>query len=161
VGIHGRSVCSASCRGIGSGAQEVRATSVVLLPCAAASVSIARQRLTADLSAAGVFGQAVGDAALVVSELLSNAIKHAWPLPGEKLQVTWMVERGSVEVAVRDGGSPTRPRPARPPVSSLGGRGLGIVEHLSNNWGVKTDGVGQTVWAVLPAPRPGVQSHAG
>jgi anti-sigma regulatory factor (Ser/Thr protein kinase) len=138
----------------------VRATSVVLLPCAPASVSVARQRLTADLSAAGVFGQAVGDAALVVSELLSNAIRHAWPLPGEKLQVTWLMEHGSVEVAVRDGGGPARPRPSRPPVSSLGGRGLGIVEYLSNNWGVRTDNIGQTVWAVLPAPRPGVQSHA-
>jgi anti-sigma regulatory factor (Ser/Thr protein kinase) len=118
-------------------------------------VSVARQRLTADLSAAGVFGQAVGDAALVVSELLSNAIKHAWPLPGEKLQVTWIMEPGSVKVAVSDGGGPRRPRPVRPAMSSLGGRGLGIVEHLSRNWGVRNDNVGQTVWAVLPAPRPG------
>jgi len=132
---------------------------VVLLPCAPASVGVARRRLTADLSAAGVFGQAVGDAALVVSELLSNAIKHAWPLPGEKLQVTWAVDKGSVEVAVRDGGGATRPQEAYPPVSSLGGRGLGIVEHLSQDWGIRTDDVGQTVWAVLPAPRPGVSSR--
>jgi anti-sigma regulatory factor (Ser/Thr protein kinase) len=129
---------------------------VVLLPCAPASVSVARRRLSADLAAAGVFGQAVGDAALVVSELLSNAIKHAWPLPGAKLQVTWLMEHGSVEVAVSDGGGPTRPRPSRPPVSSLGGRGLGIVEQLSNDWGIRTDDVGQTVWAKLPAPSPGV-----
>jgi anti-sigma regulatory factor (Ser/Thr protein kinase) len=133
----------------------VRATGVVLLPCQPASVSVARHRLTADLAAAGVFGQAVGDAALVVSELLSNAIKHAWPLPGEKLQVTWLMGHGSVKVAVSDGGGPGRPRQACQPVSSLGGRGLGIVEHLSRNWGVQTDDVGQTVWAVLPAPRPG------
>lgn len=132
---------------------------MVLLPCAPASVGVARRRLTADLSAAGVFGQAVGDAALVVSELLSNAIKHAWPLPGEKLQVTWAVDQGSVEVAVRDGGGATRPQEAYPPVSSLGGRGLGIVEHLSQDWGIRTDDVGQTVWAVLPAPRPGVSSR--
>ena len=132
---------------------------MVLLPCAPASVGVARRRLTADLSAAGVFGQAVGDAALVVSELLSNAIKHAWPLPGEKLQVTWAVDKGSVEVAVRDGGGATRPQEAYPPVSSLGGRGLGIVEHLSQDWGIRTDDVGQTVWAVLPAPRPGVSSR--
>jgi two-component sensor histidine kinase len=131
----------------------VRATGIVLLPCQPASVSVARRRLTADLCAAGVFSQAVGDAALVVTELLSNAIKHAWPLPGGKLQVTWTMEPGSVRVAVSGGGA-GRSRPARPPVSSLGGRGLGIVERLSRTWGVRTDGVGQTVWAVLPAPRP-------
>lgn len=133
----------------------MRATGVVLVPYAPASVAVARRRLTADLSAAGVFGQAVGDAALVISELLSNAIKHAWPLPGAKLQVAWMVDHGSVEVAVSDGGGPTRPRQAYPAVSSLGGRGLGIVEQLSDAWGIRTDHAGQTVWAVLPAPGSG------
>jgi anti-sigma regulatory factor (Ser/Thr protein kinase) len=132
----------------------VRATSVVLLPCAPASIGVARRRLTADLSAAGVAGPEAGDAALVVSELLSNAIKHAWPLPGSKLQVAWMVDHGSVEVAVSDGGGPTRPRQDHPPVSALGGRGLGIVDQLSRDWGIRTDDVGQTVWAVLPAPTP-------
>jgi anti-sigma regulatory factor (Ser/Thr protein kinase) len=139
--------------GIGSDAREVRATSVVLLPCTPASVAVARKRLAADLSAAGVFDQAAGDAALVISELLSNAIMHAWPLPGEKVQVAWMVDRGSVEVAVSDGGAPTRPRQDYPPVSALGGRGLGIVERLSEDWGVRSDDRGKTVWAVLPAPR--------
>jgi anti-sigma regulatory factor (Ser/Thr protein kinase) len=125
----------------------------VLLPCTPASVAVARKRLAAELSAAGVFDQAAGDAALVISELLSNAIKHAWPLPGEKVQVAWLVDRGSVEVAVSDGGGPTRPRQDYPPVSALGGRGLGIVERLSADWGIRSDEVGQTVWAVVPAPR--------
>lgn len=147
-------------RGIGSDAGEVRATSVVILPCTPASVAVARQRLTADLSAAGVFGNAVGDAALVVSELLSNAIKHAWPLPGSKLQVAWMMEQGSVEVAVSDGGGPTRPREAYASRSALGGRGLGIVEELCRDWGIRADGTGQTVWAVVPAPRPSVAPGA-
>jgi anti-sigma regulatory factor (Ser/Thr protein kinase) len=147
-------------RGIGSDAGEVRATSVVVLPYAPASVAVARQRLTDDLSAAGVFGTAVGDAALVVSELLSNSIKHAWPLPGSKVQVAWMVEQGSVQVAVSDGGGPTRPREAHPSRSALGGRGLGIVDELSQDWGIRADGNGQTVWAVLPAPRPRVPADA-
>jgi anti-sigma regulatory factor (Ser/Thr protein kinase) len=125
---------------------------VVLLPCAAASISEARRRLTDELSAAGVLGQAVGDAALVVSELLSNSIQHAWPLPGQKLQVAWLVEEGSVEVAVRDGGGPTQPRQHYPAGSALGGRGLGIVDRLSQEWGIRRDDTGQTVWAVLPAP---------
>jgi anti-sigma regulatory factor (Ser/Thr protein kinase) len=113
---------------------------------------VARRQLTDELSAAGVTGPAVGDAALVVSELVSNSILHAWPLPGEKLQVAWLVEPGSVEVAVRDGGGPTQPRQHYPAGSSLGGRGLGIVDRLSEDWGIRRDDTGQTVWAVLPAP---------
>jgi anti-sigma regulatory factor (Ser/Thr protein kinase) len=113
---------------------------------------VARRQLTDELSAAGVTGRAVGDAALVVSELVSNSILHAWPLPGEKLQVAWLVEPGSVEVAVRDGGGPTQPRQHYPAGSSLGGRGLGIVDRLSEDWGIRRDDTGQTVWAVLPAP---------
>ena len=58
----------------------------------------------------------------------------------------------SVEVAVSDGGSQTRPRHAHVPLSSLGGRGLSIIEHLSRTWGVRADDWGLTVWAVLPAP---------
>ena len=129
----------------------MRATSVVLLPSTPASVSIARKKLTADLSAAGVYGEAAGDAALVISELLSNSIKHAWPLPGEKVRAAWMVDDGLVEVQVSDGGGPTRPRQDYPPISALGGRGLGIVERLSDDWGIRADETGQTVWAVLPA----------
>ena len=124
----------------------------VLLPYAPASVAVARQRLTADLDAAGVVQAAVGDAVLVVSELLSNAIRHARPLPGASVQVAWAVDDGAVEVAVSDGGAPTRPYPAHASVSALGGRGLDIVEYLSRTWGVRTDPDGLTVWAVLSAP---------
>jgi anti-sigma regulatory factor (Ser/Thr protein kinase) len=125
----------------------------MLLPCAPASVPEARRRMTADLLAAGIFDRAIADAALVLSELLSNAIRHARPLSGSRLQVTWVLQGASVEVAVCDGGSMTRPHAEHAPVSSLGGRGLGIVEHLARTWGVRCDDLGVTVWAVLAAPR--------
>jgi anti-sigma regulatory factor (Ser/Thr protein kinase) len=133
---------------------EVRTSSVVHLPCAPASVALARKALSEELRAVGVFDHAVADAALVMSELLSNAILHAYPLPGERLQVAWAVSASSVEVAVSDGGSPTIPHAGRPSPSSISGRGLSIVEHLCKTWGVRTDDVGLTVWAVLAAPRP-------
>lgn len=134
--------------------EEVGASKVVHLPCAPASVALARRALSDELRAAGIFDHAVSDAALVISELLSNAILHAYPLPGERLQVTWAVNGTTVEVAVSDGGSATMPHAGHPSPSSLSGRGLGIVEHLSQAWGVRTEEIGLTVWAVLPAPRP-------
>jgi anti-sigma regulatory factor (Ser/Thr protein kinase) len=137
---------------------EVGAAGTVLLPWAPASVAVARQRLAADLSAAGIFDAAVGDAVLVVSELLSNAIRHARPLPGANVQVAWAVGADAVEVAVSDGGAPTMPVRAHATVSSLGGRGLDIVEYLARRWGVRSDDSGQTVWAVLAAPAVGQRS---
>jgi len=131
----------------------VGASRVVHLPCAPASVAVARRALSEELRAVGIFDHAVSDAALVISELLSNAILHAYPLPGEVLQVTWAVRAASVELAVSDGGSATTPHAEHPSPSATGGRGLRIVEDLSQTWGVRAEEAGLTVWAVLLAPR--------
>jgi anti-sigma regulatory factor (Ser/Thr protein kinase) len=135
----------------------------VLLPCAPASVAVARQRLAAELVAAGVFDGAVRDAVLVVSELLSNAIRHARPLAGANVQLAWALDDGVIEVAVSDGGAPTRPMPTHASLSALGGRGLDIVEFLARTWGIRSDDAGLTVWAVLAAPprRPQLATEGG
>ena len=125
---------------------------MVHLPCAPASVAFARRAVSTDLLAAGVFDHAVGDAILVVSELVSNAILHAYPLPGERLKVAWVMGDGWLEVAVSDGGSATMPQAGHPTAASVNGRGLAIVAHVCQTWGVRTDEVGLTVWAVLPMP---------
>jgi anti-sigma regulatory factor (Ser/Thr protein kinase) len=132
----------------------------VLLPCAPASVALARRRLAAELTAAGIFDAVVGDAVLVVSELLSNAIRHARPLAGSNLLVAWALDNGAVEVAVSDGGAATRPMTAQATVSSLGGRGLDIVEYLARSWGIRADDTGLTVWAVVAAPADRAQQAA-
>lgn len=136
----------------GAVAREVSASSTVLLPYLSASVAAARWRLAAELRDAGVADPAVGDAALVLTELLSNAILHATPLDGASLRVTWALANGWVEVAVSDGGSTTQPQAQQAPPSATGGRGLAIVEHLSRCWGVHTGADGTTVWALISAP---------
>jgi anti-sigma regulatory factor (Ser/Thr protein kinase) len=146
------------------GQPEVSTSSVVLLPWAPSSVATARWQLSADLREAGLVAAVIGDAALVLSELLSNAIRHARPLPGALVQVSWALGDGSLTVSVRDGGSRTRPHAGHPSPSAVGGRGLAIVECLASNWGVQDSTGGVTVWAILPAPpcrRPGaVNGHA-
>jgi anti-sigma regulatory factor (Ser/Thr protein kinase) len=143
---------------------EVSPSSVVLLPWAPSSVATARWKLAADLREAGLVAATIGDAALVLSELLSNAIRHARPLPGAQVQVSWSLCEGSLTVSVRDGGAPTRPHAGHPSPSALGGRGLAIVECLASTWGIQDSSGGVTVWAVLPAPpyrRPGTANgHA-
>ena len=89
---HSRSQEEGDYRGHGRGARgEVRAASVVLLPCVPSSVAVARGRIAAELRQAGLFAAAVGDAALVMSELLSNAILHARPLPDSCIRVSWIL----------------------------------------------------------------------
>jgi anti-sigma regulatory factor (Ser/Thr protein kinase) len=129
---------------------EVTEASVLLLPFAAASVGVARRRLVSDLIEAGIYGTAVTDAALVLSELLSNALRHATPLSGSGLRVAWRLEPGSVRVSVSDGGGQTRPELGEPNPSTTGGRGLRIVERLSLCWGMFSDDDGTTVWADVP-----------
>ncbi|WP_017573227.1 ATP-binding protein [Nocardiopsis halotolerans] len=142
----------------------------VTLPHAPASVTGARQRLCRDLRSMEISEDCVDDAALVLSELVSNALRHARPLPTpenpeDSVGVSWRAEVdrasqtcGWVEIAVRDGGSSTMPRVARPSLSGLGGRGLGIVQSLSGRWGTEIEATTTTVWAVLEIPAEGA-SH--
>ena len=105
-----------------------------------------------DLIAAGIYGTEASDAALVVSELLSNALRHAAPLPGDKVRVGWRLDEGSLRLSVSDGGGKTRPELGQPTQSATGGRGLRIVERLSRCWGALRDDDGTTVWAEVPIP---------
>ncbi len=125
----------------------------MLLPHAPSSVAVARQRLCAQLLASGVRESTVDDAAVILSELLSNALRHARPLPSGEVRVAWNRQGDVVEVSVSDGGSSTEPRRGRPTLSSLGGRGLGIVEALADCWGVRREDGATTVWALLRVAR--------
>ena len=134
----------------------------MLLPHAPSSVAVARQHLCAQLLASDVLKSTVDDAAVIVSELLSNALRHARPLASGQVRVAWNRQGDVVEVSVSDGGSSTEPRRGRPTLSSLGGRGLGIVESLADCWGIRHEEEGSggaisrvtTVWALLQVDSP-------
>ncbi|MGH3168826.1 MAG: ATP-binding protein [Trebonia sp.] len=136
---------------------------MLVLPYTASSVGVARRRLIGDLADSGVSEGVACDAGLVVSELISNALRHATPLAGNSVMVSWELRADSITIAVTDAGAETAPRVHRPTGSSLGGRGLGIVDRLSIQWGVhdsrdSLDGDEKpadsepqiTVWAELP-----------
>jgi len=133
---------------------EVSTSNVLVLPFTASSVSVARRRLIDDLASAGVYGGTSCDAGLALSELISNSLRHATPLPGNTLRVYWRLRLEIVEIAVSDAGGPTVPRVTNSPGTEVGGRGLAIVERLSLRWGVLAEA---TIGSDTPAGK-GIQS---
>jgi serine/threonine-protein kinase RsbW len=112
----------------------------------------ARRAVVGELRALKVDATIVGEAEIVLSELVANAVRHAKPLPDGTIRVSWTVRTGVVEVEVTDGGGPTTPRPAPLSVLSANGRGLRIVRGLAHEWGVHEDRGGRTVWVSLGGP---------
>jgi anti-sigma regulatory factor (Ser/Thr protein kinase) len=85
-----------------------------------------------------------GSGALLVTELVTNAILHA------RTRISLVIERraDSVRVEVRDG-SPIRPALRDHGLDATTGRGLALVAKLAESWGVDVDGAGKVVWAQL------------
>jgi anti-sigma regulatory factor (Ser/Thr protein kinase) len=113
----------------------------------------AARRFTASaLTEAGVRNHdVIHRALLAVSELVTNAVKHAaTPLDLE-------IAIGAViRIAVRDG-SPLAPQ-RRQDASAIGGRGLVLVEAVSLRWGAAPDGDGKWVWCELALGGDAVRS---
>lgn len=116
------------------------------------AVRESRAAIVADLYQRGVRIEVIEEAESVVAELVANAVRHARPLADGCVRVRWKVKAGAVEVEVRDGGSETMPRPARPAPLALHGRGLRIVRSMAHEWGVQDETNGRTVWAALGGP---------
>lgn len=89
---------------------------------------------------------------LVVSELVTNAIRHG---TGQITMALSDTAEG-IRVEVHDYGY-GRPVPRVASARAPGGRGLRLIERLSAAWGVDSSvtRAGKTVWAVVPAARVG------
>jgi anti-sigma regulatory factor (Ser/Thr protein kinase) len=123
----------------------------VVLPHEVAAVADARRRLAGYLKRMRVAENACDDAQLVLSELLSNAIRYAPALPTGDVRVTWWVDKAGIHLEVTDGRGDTEPQritDAHP--ESIGGRGLAIVDVLTSEWGIRDGGKDRTVYAVIP-----------
>jgi phosphoserine phosphatase RsbU/P len=111
-----------------------------------ASPGRARRAATEWLWSNGATKEQVDSAVLIVSELVTNAVVHAGtPLT---LQLDWDGPRLRIEVS--DGG-PAHGALMSHPSPNGGGRGLIIVDHLSESWGFEVDRDGKRVWANVAA----------
>ena len=92
------------------------------------------------------------DVRLLVTELITNALRHGSLTPGDRVSVKASVDEGVVRIEVRDPGNDGEVRP-RAPGPRGGGYGLFLVEQLARRWGVdRRDGT--VVWCEL-SPGPG------
>ncbi|NHC15024.1 ATP-binding protein [Motilibacter deserti] len=89
------------------------------------------------------------DAALLVTELVSNAVRHG----GSEVTLDVQANGGHVVVAVVDG-SDVLPVAGSGDEQSEGGRGIRIVESLTQSWGIEQRHGGKRVWAVLQPAAP-------
>jgi signal transduction histidine kinase len=108
--------------------------------------SIAR-RMVGDLD--GVLAPtAAGHARLLLSEVVTNAVRHG---EGETIRVLLAANAvGELRCEVTDEGQGFAPTPRDKPSTDEGGWGLQLVEALSRRWGVREGRA--HVWFELTAP---------
>jgi anti-sigma regulatory factor (Ser/Thr protein kinase) len=113
-------------------------------PNATKSVAQARHYVTDSLR--GAPPEVIDSAAVMVSELATNAVRHA------DSEFTLSIDRDAaqIRVAVTDAAE-SLPRLRSPSPKEHSGRGLQIVDALADEWGVAEmiDRAGKTVWFVL------------
>jgi PAS domain S-box-containing protein len=125
------------------------------LPAEPAIVAATRARVARQLTAWGL-GYATHTTELIVSELLTNAIRHAQP----PIQVRMILDSALLSCEVSDGSS-TAPHLRRADRYDEGGRGLLLIARLADRWGSRPTRTGKTIWAQQPLPRAGHPERAG
>jgi anti-sigma regulatory factor (Ser/Thr protein kinase) len=113
------------------------------LSARASAVAEARGFLGEALVAWGCAHRA-DDACLLLSELLTNSVRHARGPIGLRLHRT--ADELTVEISDH---SPERPHPRLATDEEESGRGLIIVDTLAESWGVRPNGTGKTTWFTL------------
>ncbi|GAA2216753.1 ATP-binding protein [Micromonospora olivasterospora] len=118
------------------------------LPLGIHAPDAARRALTALLQGWGFRDEDwLDDAGVVISELVTNAVRHG----GGCVEFAAEAHEGRVVLSVADGSSVV---PRRRDPDGVGGRGIAVIEAMSASWGVHDHEGGKRVWVEL-RPCPG------
>jgi len=125
-------------------------SATMLVPAEATGPSRVRQWMTNRLREWAVPEPVIGAAILCTSELTTNALLHA----GTPAQVHIDLSAERLLVSVADEGTRGSVTRARTDTLSSRGRGLGLIEELSDTWGTDPTVRGSTVWFEMLIPPP-------
>ncbi len=117
------------------------------LPTDPAVVADARRMSTGQLAAWGL-DELAFTTELVVSELVTNAMRHAVG----PVRLRLILER-SLICEVYDGGA-TAPHLRHPKTTDEGGRGLLLISQFTQRWGTRFLQEGKVIWAEQPRTEP-------
>jgi anti-sigma regulatory factor (Ser/Thr protein kinase) len=91
------------------------------------------------------------DLRLMVSELVTNCLRHGRLAPGDPIQVVVDPSDRRIRVEVLSPGHGFRPPELEPTLYSTSGWGLFLVSRLADRWGVDSRG-GTRVWLEVDHP---------
>jgi anti-sigma regulatory factor (Ser/Thr protein kinase) len=125
------------------------------LPRSARSVGRARLAFRANAASWALPADETYTATLLLSELLTNACRHARVPRDRYVQARWTFDRsaGLLRVEVSDA-ERRLPQPRRAGPEDESGRGLELLAALATAWGVeeRLGGIGKTVWFECKLP---------
>ena len=90
------------------------------------------------------------DIRLLVSELVTNAIRHADAPTGGEVGLDVTIDQSRVRVEVADPGAGFEPQPRDDEMSRPGGWGLYLVDRIADRWGVMRNRMNR-VWFEIDA----------
>ncbi|QES52376.1 ATP-binding protein [Streptomyces venezuelae] len=127
------------------------AEAVWILPRSLRSPGRARSLLRRQLAEWEVGGEAAQTAELLLSELATNAVRHARAPRGRDFGVRIARYGEVVRVEVADAGPATPVAPLAATEEDERGRGLAVVAALAVRWGQcpRAHGIGKAVWAEI------------
>jgi anti-sigma regulatory factor (Ser/Thr protein kinase) len=135
---------------------------VIRLESTPQAPAVARDHVQRFLAAEGDTNGTCGRAAVVVSELVTNAVLHG----RRPIELELSADESTVRIEVFDGDRDHQGVARRPVgVDDHHGRGLHVVDALARRWGVDAHARGKVVWAELAlangGPRPARAAQSG
>ena len=93
----------------------------------------------------------IDNSELLVSELVTNAIKYASNNGEDQVMLRLVLEPDSLVCEVHDS-SPALPRVLQVDRDAESGRGLHVVSQMASRWGARRTATGKVVWCEQPVP---------